>query len=88
MFKVRLASFDNKFNIRHENMKELFIRFIFIFYILLIIFFIYISNVIPFPCFPSGNPLSPPPLLASMKVLPHPPTHFCLPTLAFCYSGA
>ena len=27
---------------------------------LLDIFFIYISNVIPFPCFPSENPLSPP----------------------------
>jgi hypothetical protein len=29
-------------------------------FILLDIFFIYISNVIPFPNFPSGNPLSPP----------------------------
>jgi hypothetical protein len=28
---------------------------------LLDIFFIYISNVIPFPSFPSKNPLSPPP---------------------------
>ena len=30
------------------------------FYFLLDIFFIYISNVIPFPGFPSENPLSPP----------------------------
>jgi hypothetical protein len=31
------------------------------FLLLLDIFFIYISNVIPFPGFPSENPLSPPP---------------------------
>jgi hypothetical protein len=35
---------------------------------LLDIFFIYNSNVIPFPGFPSKNPLSPSPLL------PNPPT--------------
>jgi hypothetical protein len=35
---------------------------------LLDIFFIYISNVFPFPSFPSENPLSPHPLL------PNPPT--------------
>jgi hypothetical protein len=39
----------------HKNSsKELFL--------LLDIFFIYISNAIPFPSFPSGNPLSSPPL--------------------------
>jgi hypothetical protein len=42
------------------------------------IFFIYISNVIPFPSFPSPNPLSPPPA--------HQPTHSCF--LAFPYTGA
>jgi hypothetical protein len=30
----------------------------FLFYFLLDIFFIYISNVIPFPSFPSNSPLS------------------------------
>jgi hypothetical protein len=51
-------------------------------FLFLDIFFIYISNVIPFPNFPSENPLSP----------PHSP---CLPThplpflvLAFPYTGA
>ena len=33
---------------------------------LLDIFFIYISNVIPFPSFPSENPLSPPPSPCSL----------------------
>ena len=28
------------------------------------------------------------PLPASMRVLPHPPTHSCLPALAFSYTGA
>ena len=42
---------------------------------LLAILFIYISNVIPLPCFFSTNlhPIPLPP--ASMRVLPHPPTH-------------
>jgi hypothetical protein len=45
-------------------------------------FFIYISNAIPFPSFPSENPLSPPPSPCS-------PTH-PLPflVLAFPYTGA
>jgi hypothetical protein len=47
--------------------------------------FIYISNVIPFPGFPSANS-SPPP--ASMMVCPHPLTHSHLPALAFLYTGA
>jgi hypothetical protein len=37
--------------------------------------FIYISNVIPFPSFPSENPLSPPPSP-------------CFLALAFPYTGA
>jgi hypothetical protein len=46
------------------------------------IFFIYISNVIPFPSFPSENPLSPPPSPSS-------PTHpFPFLVLAFPYTGA
>ena len=41
-----------------------------------------------FPVFPSATPLyhSPPP--ACMRVLPHPPTHSCLHTLKFPYTGA
>ena len=49
------------------------------------ILFIYISNVIPFPGFPSGNLLYHPPPPASMRVLPDPPTHSNLTTLAFPY---
>jgi hypothetical protein len=46
------------------------------------IFFIYISNVKPFPGFPSENPLSPP--------LPpaHQPTYSFFLSLAFSYTGA
>ena len=43
-----------------EHMQHLEKRWLFTYYILLDIFFIYISNVIPFPCFPSENPLLPP----------------------------
>jgi hypothetical protein len=39
-------------------------------------FFIYISNVFPFPGLTFKNPLSTPP--ASMKALPYPPTHLLL----------
>ena len=31
-------------------------------------------------------PITPPP--ASMGVLPNPPNHYCLPTMAFLYTGA
>jgi hypothetical protein len=48
---------------------------------LLDIFFIYISNVIPFPGFPSKNPLSLPPPPA------HQPTHSCFLALEFPYMG-
>jgi hypothetical protein len=48
---------------------------------LLDIFFIYISNAIPFPSFLSENPLYPP--------CPAPqPTHSCFLALAFTYTGA
>jgi F0F1-type ATP synthase membrane subunit a len=49
---------------------------------LLDIFFIYISNVIPFPSFPSKNPLSSP--LSPT----HKPTHSCFLALAFPYTEA
>jgi hypothetical protein len=54
----------------------------------LAIFFIYISNVSPFPCPPFRNSLPLPPPPASMRVLPQPSTQSCLPTLAFSYAGA
>jgi hypothetical protein len=41
-------------------------------FFLLVILFIYISNVFPLPGFSSANPLSHPPPPASMRVLPHP----------------
>jgi hypothetical protein len=43
--------------------------------ILLNILFIYISNIIPLLCFPSTDSVSLPSPSASMRVLPHPPTH-------------
>jgi hypothetical protein len=53
-----------------------------IFLLLLDIFFIYISNVIPFPGFPSEipYPLPSPPA--------HQPTYTCFLALAFPYTGA
>ena len=61
--------------------------FLYVFF-LLDIFFIYISNVFPFSISPSKTPYpnpSPPP--ATMRVLPHPPSHFHLPARAFPYTG-
>jgi hypothetical protein len=49
---------------------------------LLDIFFIYISNVIPFPCFTPRSPLSHPPSPASMRVFLYLPTHSHIPTLS------
>jgi hypothetical protein len=46
------------------------------------IFFIYISNVIPFPGFPSENPYP-----ISPSSVPQ-PTHSCFPVLAFPYNMA
>jgi hypothetical protein len=60
---------------------------LFLNFFLLDIFFIYISNVIPFPV-PPRTPLSQPSSPASMKVFPHLPTHSRLPTLASFYTGA
>jgi hypothetical protein len=51
-------------------------------FILLGIFFIYISNVIPFPSFPSDKTLFPPSPPA------HQPTHSWLLALAFPYTEA
>jgi hypothetical protein len=50
------------------------------------IFYIYISNVIPVPGFTSGTPLSNPPLPASMRILPLPPTPSLLTFLVFPYN--
>jgi hypothetical protein len=60
----------------------LFYFTLFYFILLLDIFFIYISNVISFPGFPSKKttyPLLPPPA--------HQPTHSHFPALAFPYTG-
>jgi hypothetical protein len=51
------------------------------FILFLDIFFIYISNVIPFPDFPSEIPLSPPPPSA------HQPIHSHFLALGFPYNG-
>lgn len=55
---------------------------------LLVILFIYISNVISHPSFPSTNPLLPSPPTASMRVLSHLPTHLWISALAFPYPGS
>jgi hypothetical protein len=65
------------------SQKCIIIGFFPAFFLSLDIFFIYISNVIPFPGLPSRNHLSHPP---SMRVLLHPSTH-SHPALAFCYTG-
>jgi hypothetical protein len=59
--------------------------FILIFFSFLHIFFIYVSNVIPFTL---ETPYLILPTLASMRMLPNPPTHSCLPALTFPYTGA
>jgi hypothetical protein len=58
------------------------------FFLLLDIFIMYITNVIPFPGLPSGEPypLLPPPV--SMRVLLLISTHLYLPSLRFSYTGA
>jgi hypothetical protein len=50
---------------------EQYKKYVFLIF-LLDIFFIYISNAIPFPSFPSENPLSPPPSTCS-PIYPIPP---------------
>ena len=47
----------------------------------------FISNIIPFPAFLSGTPFPTLPPPVSMRMLPHPPTHSRLTTLAFPYVG-
>jgi hypothetical protein len=52
-------------------------------------YFLYISNIKYIPGLPFRNPVSHlPSPLASMRVLPHSPTHSHLPVLAFPYTGA
>jgi hypothetical protein len=63
-------------------------KFFFHFLLLLDIFFIYISNVIPFPGLSSKNPLSHPPSPCLYEGAPHLPTHSHLPALAVPYNGA
>jgi hypothetical protein len=57
-------------------------------YFLLVILFIYISNVIPLPGYPSINPLFYPCSPASVRVLTHPPTYIHLTVLAFPFTEA
>jgi hypothetical protein len=64
-----------------QNRKEHFLKNV------LVILFIYISNVIPLPGFPSTKLLSHPLPSASIRMLPHPPTHSQCTTLAFPYAG-
>jgi hypothetical protein len=52
------------------------------------IFFFYILSVIPFPGVPYGNPLSHPPPTASVRIVPHPPTHSHFSILTFPYTQA
>jgi hypothetical protein len=62
-------------------------RFFYYFFILVDIFFIYISNVFPFPGIPSGIPLYHPSSLCLYDGA-SPSTCSSLPTLAFPYTGA
>lgn len=59
-----------------------------IFSLSLVILFIYIPNVIPFPVSPPQISYSIPTPPASIRVLPYPLTHCSLTTLAFPYTGA
>lgn len=71
---------------QHSTIWELF-PFFFFFFFLKIGYFIYFSNVIPFPGSPSGSPLFHP-LSPCFYEGALSPTHFCLLILAFPYSGA
>jgi hypothetical protein len=55
------------------------------FYFLFVILFIYISNVIPLPCFPSSNPLLHP-LSPCLYEAALPPTHPLLPYIPLHWS--
>jgi hypothetical protein len=61
--------------------------FFFCTFCLLAILIIYISNVIPFPSFPSRNTYPIHPLPASMRVLSQPPTHPPTPLLLPSHPG-
>jgi hypothetical protein len=76
------------YHLKSKWRKYLKKRLCFLSLFLLDILFIYISNVILFPCFFSlkTHILFPPPL-ASMRMFTHPPTHSCLHALKFPYTG-
>ena len=61
-----------------------FLQFLFFYWIFSLFTF---QMLYPFPVLPP-KPLLQPPLPASMRVFLHPPTHSCLPTQAFPYTGA
>jgi hypothetical protein len=68
---------------------ELIISFFLIFTLFYWIFYLFTFQMLT--AFPISHPEIPYPInlpLASMKVFPNPPTHSCLPTLAFPYTGA
>jgi hypothetical protein len=67
--------------LKSESSCDSYIPSSFLFF-LLDIFFIYISNVTPFPSFSSETPPSPVPPLAPQS------THSCFLALAFPYTGA
>jgi hypothetical protein len=52
------------------------------------IVFIYISNIIPFPGFPSITHLSDPPSTCFYEGTPPPTIYSCLSAMAFPYTGA
>ena len=63
--------------------------FVFHLFFFLDIFFINISNIMPFLSFPPGKPPPYPISPASMRVLPQPPTHSLPPPLpSISYTGA
>ena len=63
----------------YDQKKTLLYIYAFFCTFLLVILFIYISNVIPLSSFPSTNPHPLPTPPASMKVLPQPPTPASMP---------
>jgi hypothetical protein len=75
VLKVHLDTYPSRTNLNY------FLNF------LLVILFIYISNVITLASSPSETRIPPLPP-ATMRVFCHPPTHSCLTTLVFPYAGA
>jgi len=82
VFKVSVIIIQEEMN---SYFNKFFLKVTVLF--LLDIFFIYISNVIPFSGFPFANPYPIPSPPVSMRVLSHPPIPSRLPTLAFPYTG-